>query len=132
MRTSSRPRWPRSALKAERRSTTASPKACEHLELGHAEKRALIVVSDGGDNASRQTYAEVLALARRSDAVIYAIGLLGTSPGEDEEDAGLLKRLCKDTGGVAYFPRTTDEIAAASAASRARSPRPVHARLRPR
>ena len=74
----------------------------------------LIVVSDGGDNASQRTYAEVLALARRSDAVIYAIGLLGTSAVEEEEDAGLLKRLCRDTGGVAYFPRTIDEIAAMS------------------
>ena len=85
-----------------------------HLQLGHAGTHALIVVSDGGDNASRQTYAEILSLARRSDAVIYAIGLVGTSPGEEDEDAGLLKRLCRDTGGVAYFPRTPDEIAAMS------------------
>lgn len=86
----------------------------QHLQLGHAEKHALIVVSDGGDNASRRTYADVLALARRSDAVIYAIGLLGASPGGEaveEEDAGLLKRLCKETGGVAYFPHTAVEIA---------------------
>src|SRR4030095_1263603 len=61
-----------------------------------------------------QTYAEVLALARRSDAIIYAIALLATSPVEEQEDAGLLKRLCKDTGGVAYFPRTPGEIVAMS------------------
>jgi Ca-activated chloride channel homolog len=84
----------------------------QHLQLGHAGKRALIVVSDGGDNVSRRTYAEVLALARRTDAVIYAIGLLGTPPIEEEEDAGLLKRLCKDTGGAAYFPRSPSEIIA--------------------
>jgi Ca-activated chloride channel family protein len=82
----------------------------QHLELGHVGKHALIVVSDGGDNASRRTYADVLALARRTDAVIYAIGLLGTAPAEEEEDAGLLKRLCKDTGGAAYFPRSPSEI----------------------
>ena len=82
----------------------------QQLQLGHAEKHALIVVSDGGDNASRRTYAEVPALARRSDAVIYAIGILGASPIEEEEDAGLLKRLCKDTGGVAYFPKSFAEI----------------------
>jgi Ca-activated chloride channel family protein len=85
-----------------------------HLDLGHGEKRALIVLSDGGDNGSVHRYAEILALARRSDAVIYAIGLLGASPIEEEEDAGLLKRLCRDTGGVAYFPRTADEVAAVS------------------
>jgi Ca-activated chloride channel family protein len=87
----------------------------KHLQLGHAEKRALIVVSDGGDNASRLKYADVLALARRSDAVIYAIGLVG-EPADDEENAGLLKRLCKNTGGVAYFPRTAGEIAEMSTA----------------
>jgi Ca-activated chloride channel family protein len=86
----------------------------QHLQLGRADKHALIVVSDGGDNASRRTYAEVLALARRSDAVIYALGLLGPSPAEEEEDAGLLKRLCKDTGGAAYFPRSAEEIIRAS------------------
>jgi Ca-activated chloride channel homolog len=84
----------------------------QHLQLGRAEKHALIVVSDGGDNASRRRYAEVLALARRSNAVIYAIGLLGTAPVEEDEDAGLLKRLCKDTGGLAFFPRAASDIAA--------------------
>ena len=88
----------------------------QHLALGHGERRALIVVSDGGDNTSRRTYKEILALARRSDAVIYAIGLLGTSPADEEEDAGLLRRLCRDTGGIAYFPETLDDIAAMSTA----------------
>jgi len=82
----------------------------QQLQLGRAQKHALIVVSDGGDNASRRTYAEVLTLARRSDAVIYAVGVLGASPIEEEEDAGLLKRLCKDTGGAAYFPKSIAEI----------------------
>jgi len=84
----------------------------QHLQLGRAQKHALIVVSDGGDNASRRTYADVLALARRSNAVIYAIGLLDMSPVEEDENAGLLKRLCKDTGGLAFFPRTASDIAA--------------------
>jgi len=83
-----------------------------HLELGRLQKRALIVISDGGDNASRRTYAEVLVLARRSDAVIYAIGLSGTGVAQEEEDAGLLKRLARETGGIAYFPRSVEETAA--------------------
>ena len=84
------------------------------LRAGHGERRALIVISDGGDNASQRRYADVLALARQSDGVIYAIGLLSASEQEDQ-DAEPLKRLCKDTGGVAYFPRTTEEIAEVSA-----------------
>jgi Ca-activated chloride channel family protein len=89
-------------------------KGLKHLEQGRSAKKVLVVFSDGGDNASRETYARVLALARRSEAVVYAMGLPATSPYRDQENAGLLKRLCKDTGGVAYFPRAaTDTIAAA-------------------
>jgi Ca-activated chloride channel homolog len=83
-----------------------------HLERGRSQKRALIVISDGGDNASRLTYAQVRVLARRSDAVIYAIGLSGTGVAQEEEDAGLLKRLSRETGGIAYFPRSIEETAA--------------------
>jgi Ca-activated chloride channel family protein len=86
----------------------------QQLRAGHGERRALIVISDGGDNASKRRYADVLALARQSDGVIYAIGLLAASEQEDQ-DAESLKRLCRDTGGVAYFPRTADEIAEVSA-----------------
>lgn len=107
-----------SAVPAESQTALydAVAEGLQHLALGHGGRRALIVVSDGGDNASRRTYKEILALARQSDAVIYAIGLLGTLPAEEEEDAGLLKRLCKDTGGIAFFPQTLDDIAAMSTA----------------
>jgi len=105
------------AVRAEGRTALYDGVAAglEHLERGRAQRRALVLVSDGGDNGSRRKYAEVLALARRSDAVIYAIGLMGSSPAEEQEDAGLLRRLCRDTGGVAHFPKTDAEIAAASA-----------------
>ena len=85
--------------------------ALEHLEAGRAGKKVLVVVSDGGDNASVKTSAEVLTLARRSDAVIYGIGILSASPGAEDENAGLIKRLCRESGGVAYFPRTPQAIA---------------------
>ena len=42
----------------------------ERLRFGHRDKKALIIVSDGGDNASRRKYSEVLTLARQSQAVI--------------------------------------------------------------
>jgi len=87
-----------------------------HLELAHSQKNALIVVSDGGDNASHETADQVLALAWRSQAVIYGIALLSPSPapGTDEENPKLLGRLCRDTGGVAYETRTIADIAAVS------------------
>jgi len=80
----------------------------EHLQLAHEDKKALIIVSDGGDNASQHTYEEVLALARRSQTIIYSIGLLGDS--EEEEDPKVLRRLCDDTGGIAFFPDASQPV----------------------
>jgi hypothetical protein len=48
-------------LQAQKALYDGVVKRLQHLQLGRAETHALIVVSDGGDNASRRTYAEVLA-----------------------------------------------------------------------
>jgi Ca-activated chloride channel homolog len=48
------------------------------------------------------------------EAVIYAIGLTGTSASNEDEDVGVIKKLCKDTGGAAYFPRSPGDIIAAA------------------
>jgi len=72
-----------------------------HLQLSRSDKKSLIIVSDGGDNASKRKYADVLELARRSQAVIYAIGLVDA---HEEENPAVLRHLCKDTGGLAFFP----------------------------
>jgi Ca-activated chloride channel family protein len=79
-----------------------------HLQLGTLNKKALVIVSDGGDDASKHKYAEVLNLARQSQAVIYAIGLVGES--HEEENPGLLRRLAKDTGGLAFFPHSVESV----------------------
>jgi VWFA-related protein len=83
-----------------------------HLQYGNLGKKALIVISDGGDNASHLKYSQVLAEARQSQALIYSIGLVGSS--DAEENPGLLRRLCKDTGGIAYFPHEGESVAAVS------------------
>jgi Ca-activated chloride channel homolog len=82
----------------------------EQVVQGRRDKRALVVVSDGGDNVSTHTYADVQRLAARSEVVIYAIGLRGTS---DERSPKVLKRLVEDTGGVAYFPSSPQGVTAA-------------------
>jgi len=79
-----------------------------HLQLGRWSKKALLIISDGGDNASRHTYSDVLALARRSQAVIYSIGLVSELTAE--ANPGLLRRLCKDTGGIAFFPEAGKSV----------------------
>lgn len=85
-----------------------------HLEYSHLEKKALVIISDGGDNASHLKYSQVLAQARQSQALIYSIALLGSD--NEEENPNLLKRLCKDTGGIAYFPSKVESVAIVSAA----------------
>jgi Ca-activated chloride channel homolog len=82
--------------------------AVEHLTLGKHDKKALIVVSDGGDNASRHTLSETMALAIKSDAMIYTIGLFGLD--DPDRNPRVLKELAKATGGDAFFPETTKDV----------------------
>lgn len=84
-------------------------KALDHLQLGHQKKKAIIIVSDGGDNASTHKYSQVLAAIHQSAAVIYSVALVG-DPSEEENPA-VLRRLSKDSGGVAFFPRAGEDIA---------------------
>jgi len=84
-----------------------------HIQLGHGNLKALIIVSDGADNASRHKYADVLALARRSQTVIYSIGLVGAL--NQEADRKVLQRLCSDTGGMVFFPEARQSVVSISA-----------------
>jgi VWFA-related protein len=79
-----------------------------HLPAGRSDRKALIVVTDGGDNASRLKYGQVRDLARASQAVIYGIGLTGAEL--QEENPNNLRRLCSDSGGMAYFPEVTADV----------------------
>lgn len=86
----------------------AVSKGLTHLRNGRWGKKALIIVSDGGDNASKLKYSQVLGLARQSQSAIYSIALVGSD--SEEENPALLRRLCKDTGGIAYFPREGESV----------------------
>jgi VWFA-related protein len=76
--------------------------ALKHLADGHEQRKVLIVVSDGGDNASTSKFSDVLDMALRMDAVIYAIGMYDQYDRDAKPD--VLRKLAKSTGGVAYFP----------------------------
>lgn len=79
-----------------------------HLDAGRAERKALIVVTDGGDNSSQLKYSQVRDLARTSQAVIYGIGLTGARLQEENPD--ILKRLTRDSGGITHFPPAVDAV----------------------
>jgi Ca-activated chloride channel family protein len=80
----------------------------DRLTLGHTSKKALVIITDGGDNASHHEYADVLKAARQSGAVIYSITLVG-DPSE-EENPKLLERLCGDTGGISFTPQKRETV----------------------
>lgn len=81
----------------------------DHLEKAGYQKRVLVVLSDGGDNASRHTETAMLGRVSSSSALVYTV--LDPNvvvPGESNPDA--LRRLAKLSGGVAYFPRTSRDV----------------------
>ncbi len=86
--------------------------ALERVQTDTREKKALIVISDGGDNASKRTLAEVLVLAERSNVLLYTLGIF--EPTDPDRNPGALKRLAAATGGEAYFPSTREAIVAAA------------------
>jgi Ca-activated chloride channel family protein len=80
----------------------------EHLDRGTLTRRVLIVVSDGGDNASHEQLKTVVENARRSNAVMYAVGLI--DPDDKEGDREVLKQLAQLTGGAAFFPDKIGQV----------------------
>src|SRR5688500_8908702 len=80
----------------------------DYVQKGDFERQVLIVLSDGGDNASSTTRAHVLANAQASNAVIYTIALV--DPMDSEADPGFLRQLSESTGGVAFKPDDASEV----------------------
>jgi VWFA-related protein len=80
----------------------AIAEALTRIKLGDREKKALIVISDGADNASVRSLADVLQMAGESSSVIYTVGIFD----ENGSDANpeVLRRLARATGGEAFFP----------------------------
>jgi len=73
----------------------------EHLRSAKYERKALLIISDGGDNRSRYTEGELRRLVRESDVQIYSIGIFDSYAPTQEEVLGpeLLKEMCEMTGG---------------------------------
>jgi Ca-activated chloride channel family protein len=91
----------------------------DHLKLGNRDKKALLVITDGEDNASRYSFDELLRYAQKSNAVIYTIGLLGSEEpgglfkirhGGTKRAAKVLEKIAEATGGQAYFPKSLDAV----------------------
>jgi len=89
--------------------------SAEHLKrFAHLEKKVLFVVTDGEDNASNETLEQAVKhLQEENGPSVYAIGILG-----DEEHPKRARKaleiIAQHTGGIAFFPKTLDEVDAIS------------------
>jgi len=86
--------------------------SADHLKKsGALEKKVLLVVTDGEDNASRESLEQALRrLEEKNGPTIYTIGLLGDEHSKRARRA--LREMAEDTGGVAFFPKNLDEVEA--------------------
>jgi len=80
---------------------------------GKLQKKILFVVTDGEDDASRESLEQaVRRLQEENGPTVYAIGLLGEERQRRAKRA--LETIAERTGGIAFFPRTLDEVDAIS------------------
>jgi VWFA-related protein len=82
--------------------------ALRHLDRATQARKVLLLVSDGGDNASRARFPEVLDAALRRDVVIYTICLADRD--DREARPGLLRELSKVTGGESFSPKSNQDL----------------------
>lgn len=82
--------------------------ALNHLEHGHLDKRTLIVVSDGGDNCSSISFADLMKIIESSRATIYTIGLL--DPEDRDLNPGVLRKMAMVSGGQFFEPSKLSDI----------------------
>jgi Ca-activated chloride channel family protein len=99
------------------KDNTALYDACylgvERVTRGTRQKKAMLIISDGQDNASRYNFGEVRRLLKESDVTVYAVGIM------DRGDAGsvmgmqgqaFLDELTSVTGGKSFYPSTDVEM----------------------
>lgn len=82
--------------------------------LDHARhtRQVLVVVSDGGDNASRAKLDDVLKQVHESDATVYAVAIVDPLV-RDGSNPKLLRQLARATGGDFYYPRRNEDVSEA-------------------
>jgi Ca-activated chloride channel homolog len=83
----------------------------DHLKKGSKDKKVLLLVTDGEDNASHNSLERTLREIQKTDTVIYTIGLLGSEGKKEAKRAKkVLQEIAAASGGVAYFPESVDDV----------------------
>ncbi len=89
--------------------------ALHTMKKAHNSRKALLIISDGGDNSSRYTETEIKNLVREADVQIYAIGIFEpvSQRGRTAEEMGgpgLLQEISEQTGGRAFGVENLAEL----------------------
>ena len=80
-------------------------------ERATRDKKVLLIVTDGEDNASRITLEQVVKSVHQSEALIYTVGLLSDESGHALRRAKrALEAFSKASGGTAFFPKNPAEV----------------------
>ena len=85
----------------------------ERVTRGAHKKRAMLIISDGQDNASRYNFNEVRRLMKESDVVTYAVGIIDSSDAGSQvgiQGQAFLDELTSVTGGKSFYPTSDVEM----------------------
>ncbi len=86
----------------------------EKVKQGRHDKRAILIISDGQDNASRYNYGELRKLLKEADVQVYCIGITedGAIAGSliDMQGRAVLDEIARTTGGMAFYPNAYGEL----------------------
>ncbi len=83
------------------------------MRKAHYERKAMLIISDGGDNHSRYTEGEIKSMVREADVQIYGIGLFDRDfkTPEEREGPALLNDVTDVTGGRTFVIDSANELA---------------------
>ena len=78
---------------------------------GHRQKKVLLVITDGNDNASTISLEKLVNRAQQGEVLVYCIGLLNE---EERHEARLAKRaldaITRDSGGLSFYPKGAADV----------------------
>ena len=80
----------------------------DYLASGQHERKVLVVVSDGGDNASETTFDRILTQVRASNVVVHSVGLV--DPAEPDANPKRLRQLAEASGGISFRPGNANQV----------------------
>jgi len=85
--------------------------AVRHLQESKLDRKVLLLVSDGGDNSSREGLEDVMKLAQSSGVVIYSIGIYDET--DRDRNPRVLTQIAEASGGKAHFPSELKDVTGA-------------------